>query len=56
MRLLRLPVQCRPLPMKIGQVSEIDGIAMPTYMSWLGLTYRPTMALACAGGYPLRFR
>ncbi len=25
-------------------VSEIDGTPMPTYMSWLALTYRPTMA------------
>ena len=33
-------------------VKEIDGIAMPTYMSWLGLTYRPTMALACAAAIP----
>ena len=33
-------------------VKEIDGIAMPTYMSWLALTYRPTMALACAAAIP----
>jgi len=33
-------------------VSEIDGTPMPTYMSWLALTYRPTMALACAAAIP----
>ena len=33
-------------------VTEIDGQPMQSYMSWLGLTYRPTMALACAVAVP----
>lgn len=33
-------------------VTEIDGQPLNTYMSWLGLTYRPTMALACVAAIP----
>ncbi len=33
-------------------VSEIDGVEMPTYMRWLGLTYMPTMATACGAVLP----
>ena len=33
-------------------VTEIDGTPMETYMRWLGITYLPTMALACAVAVP----
>ena len=33
-------------------VSEIDGQKMASYMSWLGIVYGPTMALACAAALP----
>lgn len=29
-------------------IEEIDGVKMASYMSWLAITYRPTMAMACA--------
>ena len=32
--------------------TEIDGAAMDTYMRWLAITYRPTMALACSAVLP----
>ena len=33
-------------------VNEIDDIRMDTYMRWLGITYLPTMALACGVTIP----
>jgi Asp-tRNA(Asn)/Glu-tRNA(Gln) amidotransferase A subunit family amidase len=33
-------------------VTEIDGQKMASYMSWLGIVYGPTMALACAAALP----
>lgn len=33
-------------------VLEINGKALPTYMSWLAITYAPTTALACAAVLP----
>ena len=33
-------------------VNEIDDIQMDTYMRWLGITYLPTMALACGVTIP----
>jgi Asp-tRNA(Asn)/Glu-tRNA(Gln) amidotransferase A subunit family amidase len=36
-----------PFPHKDWSVTEIDGTPMDTYMHWLAITYRPTMALAC---------
>ncbi len=36
-----------PFPHKEWSVTEIDGTVMDTYMRWLAISYRPTMALAC---------
>ena len=33
-------------------ISDIDGTPMETYMRWLGITYLPTMALACGVTIP----
>jgi len=41
-------------PFPHGQlfIEEINGERMPTYMTWLALTYAPTMALACVVALP----
>ncbi len=41
-------------PFPHGQlfIEEINGEKMPTYMTWLALTYAPTMALACVAALP----
>jgi len=36
-----------PFPHSEWSVEEIDGRKMQTYMEWLAITYRPTMAMAC---------
>ena len=36
-----------PFPFSDWSVEEIDGRKMQTYMEWLAITYRPTMAMAC---------
>jgi amidase len=41
-----------PFPRDQLFVEEINGEKMPTYMSWLAITYAPTMALACAAVLP----
>ena len=41
-----------PFPHDQWSVSEIDGETMETYMRWLGITYLPTMALACGIALP----
>jgi len=41
-----------PFPHENGTVTEIDGQPLDTYMSWLALTYRPTMAMACVAAIP----
>jgi Asp-tRNA(Asn)/Glu-tRNA(Gln) amidotransferase A subunit family amidase len=41
-----------PFPHDQWSVGEIDGKAMETYMRWLGITYLPTMALACGVALP----
>ena len=43
-----------PFPHENGTVTEIDGQQLDTYMSWLALTYRPTMAMACVAAIPWR--
>ena len=41
-----------PFPHAQWSVDEIDGKPMETYMRWLGITYLPTMALACSIALP----
>jgi len=41
-----------PFPHAQLYVEEINGAKMATYMSWLAITYAPTMALACAVALP----
>ena len=41
-----------PFPHAEWSVTEIDGQKMASYMSWLGIVYGPTMALACAAALP----
>jgi amidase len=41
-----------PFPHAQLFVEEINGEKMQTYMSWLAITYAPTMALACAAVLP----
>ena len=41
-----------PFPHDQWSISEIDGTPMETYMRWLGITYLPTMALACSVAIP----
>ncbi|MGI9521384.1 MAG: amidase [Hyphomicrobiaceae bacterium] len=41
-----------PFPHNQLSVVDIDGEKMPTYMSWLALTYAPTAALGCAAVLP----
>ncbi len=41
-----------PFPHDQWSVSDIDGTPMETYMRWLGITYLPTMALACGVTIP----
>ena len=41
-----------PFPHAQLFVEEINGEKMPTYMSWLAITYAPTVALACAAALP----
>mgnify|MGYP006106544651 CR=1 FL=1 len=41
-----------PFPHDQWAVTEIDGAEMETYMRWLGITYLPTMALACGVALP----
>ena len=41
-----------PFPHDNWSVTEIDGQKMASYMSWLGIVYGPTMALACAAALP----
>jgi Asp-tRNA(Asn)/Glu-tRNA(Gln) amidotransferase A subunit family amidase len=41
-----------PFPHAQLFVEEINGERMATYMSWLAITYAPTMALACAVALP----
>ena len=41
-----------PFPHAQWSVDEIDGKPMDTYMRWLGITYLPTMALACSIALP----
>ncbi len=41
-----------PFPHAQLFVEEINGEKMATYMSWLAITYAPTMALACAVALP----
>jgi Asp-tRNA(Asn)/Glu-tRNA(Gln) amidotransferase A subunit family amidase len=41
-----------PFPHAEWSVTEIDGQKMASYMSWLGIVYGPTMALACAVALP----
>ena len=33
-------------------MTEVDGQKMASYMSWLGIVYGPTVALACAAALP----
>ena len=37
-----------PYPHKDKFIAEIDGVKMPTYMTWLALSYAPTMVMACS--------
>jgi Asp-tRNA(Asn)/Glu-tRNA(Gln) amidotransferase A subunit family amidase len=41
-----------PFPHAQLFVEAINGEKMATYMSWLAITYAPTMALACAVALP----
>ena len=41
-----------PFPHNEWSPTEIDGQKMASYMSWLGIVYGPTMALACAAALP----
>ncbi|MEC8641734.1 MAG: amidase family protein [Pseudomonadota bacterium] len=41
-----------PFPHDQWSITEIDGTQMDTYMRWLGITYLPTMALACGVTIP----
>jgi amidase len=41
-----------PFPHAQLFVEEINGEKMATYMSWLAITYAPTMALACVAALP----
>jgi Asp-tRNA(Asn)/Glu-tRNA(Gln) amidotransferase A subunit family amidase len=41
-----------PFPHAQLFVEQIDSEKMPTYLSWLALTYMPTMALCCACAIP----
>jgi Asp-tRNA(Asn)/Glu-tRNA(Gln) amidotransferase A subunit family amidase len=41
-----------PFPHSQLFVEAIDGVAMPTYMRWLAISYAPTMALCCAVAVP----
>jgi Asp-tRNA(Asn)/Glu-tRNA(Gln) amidotransferase A subunit family amidase len=41
-----------PFPHAQLFVDEINGKKLPTYMTWLGITYAPTIALCCAAVLP----
>jgi len=41
-----------PFPHAQLFVEAINGEMMATYMTWLAITYAPTMALACAAALP----
>ena len=41
-----------PFPHTELFVEEIDGVAMPTYMRWLAISYMPTLGFACAAAIP----
>jgi len=41
-----------PFPHAQLFVEAIDGVAMPTYMRWLAISYAPTLAFACAAVVP----